>query len=137
GQRNKLIRRDKAVDGVLPARQRFDALDQSCLQLGFRLVVQPQLIGGNGLAQIAEEGEPLQAVLVVTGMIQGESLAPLFGSVHGHVCSRKSVKGSLPCAGYSAMPMLASTCSGYSSTRNDSSRTEPSFKATCRALASS
>ena len=39
GERYKLVGRNKAMRGVLPAHQGFDARDQARWQLGFRLVV--------------------------------------------------------------------------------------------------
>ena len=71
--------------GMLPAHQGFDARDKACFQLGFRLVVQSQLMGGNGLAQFAEEGEAVPTVLIKTSIVQDASFMSPFGNVHGYV----------------------------------------------------
>ena len=75
------------MSGMLPAHQGFNALDEARSQVGLRLVVQSQLMGGNGLAQISEEGEAVGDVLVMTGIVEGVPFMPPFGCVHGHVCT--------------------------------------------------
>src|SRR5712691_9188911 len=97
------------MGGMLPAHQGFNAFDEARSQLGLRLVVQSQLIGGNGLAQISEEGEAVGAVLVMTGIVEGVPSCPRLAVYMATSARRSRVKGSLPCAGNSAAPMLAST----------------------------
>src|ERR1700680_638224 len=79
--------------GMLPAYQGFDALDEACLQFGFRLVVQSQLLGGNCLAQISEKGQAVPTVLVMMGVVEGAALMSPFGGVHSHVCMPEKGQG--------------------------------------------
>jgi len=94
---------------VLPAHQRLHPQQPAGLGVDLGLVVQHQLVVFDGAAQLAEQGQPPGAVLVQPG---SNSMNPAWVSLAAYMamsarCSNSS--GSLPCPGYSARPMLAST----------------------------
>ena len=86
GQRNEFRRRDFAKLGVVPARQRFDAIEGAVDGSGLRLIVQLQPVIGDGLAQRRAEDEPLLGKPVHVGTEEAVGgAAGLLGLVHRRI----------------------------------------------------
>ena len=64
GERDELPRRDQPALGVAPAQQRLDAEDAAVLEPHERLVVQLELLGGDGALQVGAQLEPGEHTLV-------------------------------------------------------------------------
>ena len=83
-RRNKAQRRHQAPLRVLPANQGLDADQGAAAQVHLRLVMQQQLSGRHGLAQVVKQVEALQGLLVHAAVEVAPGLpAVLLGLVHG------------------------------------------------------
>jgi hypothetical protein len=133
GQGDELAGREQAMLRVLPAHQRLHPQYPAAVGVDLGLVVQHQLLAVDGAAQLAEQGQPSGAVLVELGVEQHEPGVGLLGGVHGDVGVLQQLVGSLPCSGYSATPMLASTSRLSPSSTNDPPRASCSFLTTTTA----
>ena len=90
--------------GVLPAHQRFDSQDPPGVGVDFGLVVQQQLALLQGAAQLAEQGQPFRAVLVLFGIEEDESGVGLLGGVHGDVGPLQQLLGVVAVFGVQRHP---------------------------------
>ena len=76
---------------VLPAQQRLDAAHPVGAQVELRLVVQDELVGADGVAQLAHEREPLRAEVREVGRVLEHRLVRLLGRVHREVGALEEV----------------------------------------------
>ena len=84
-QRNKLVGAHQVVLRVLPANQRLYIGELCRLDVDLGLVVQYQLIGFDGVAQLSHESQPVGAVLVVLGIVDDKTRFLLLCHVHSDV----------------------------------------------------
>ena len=108
-QRQEVAGAEQPALGVLPAHERLDAAHGARPQLGLRLVVQDELAGLERGAELADEREPLAAVVVAAGEVDLVAGAHALGLVHRDVGALQQPHASRACSGKSAMPTLAST----------------------------
>ena len=76
---------EQAALGVLPAHERLDPAHAAGAQLGLRLVVEHELAGLEGGAELAHQREPLAAVVVAPGEVDLVAGAHALGLVHRDV----------------------------------------------------
>ncbi len=69
---DELLRRERAALGVRPAHQRLDRPQPPGRELDLRLEGELELAGGDRPAQVGDEREPLHAVLVEPGLVDGD-----------------------------------------------------------------
>ena len=84
-QREEVAGAEQAALGVLPAHERLDAAHRAGPQLGLRLVVQDELAGLERGAELADEREPLAAVVVAADHVDLVAGAHALGLVHRDV----------------------------------------------------
>jgi hypothetical protein len=70
---------------VLPAHQRLDAAHAATGQSDLRLEVQDQLTGVDRPAQLAEQAQPLGAVVVERDVVEADAQTAVLGRVHRDV----------------------------------------------------
>src|ERR1700728_4073540 len=71
--------------GMLPADEGFDTAQRAGTSRDLGLVVQDQLAGGDGPAQVSEEDETGEIVVVARRVVAGEWVVRGLGVVHGHI----------------------------------------------------
>jgi hypothetical protein len=86
GERNELIGWDHAANGMLPAQQRFEAHDQSALEVDQRLVVNAQTAVLDRSPQVRHQCQVACALLFVIGAVDGGGPGCPLGYVQGDVC---------------------------------------------------
>ena len=92
--------RQQAVDGVLPADERLDAVTRPC-ELDGRLVVQHELARGPGVLHVAEELQPVEASLLEVPRETRPCAAPgVLGREHGEVAVAEQRVGGGGVAGH-------------------------------------
>ena len=70
---------------MLPADQGFDTGQGAGASADLGLIVQDQLAGGDGSAQVAQEYETGQIVVVAGRLVAGEWVVSGLGLVHGYI----------------------------------------------------
>ena len=138
GQRDELARRQEAALRMLPAHQRLDADQRAVAQVQLGLVVQQQLVAVDGVAQLAEQAEPIRSMLVLgRDCRRPPRLRSAWPGTWPRPRSASRVSASWPCSGARAMPMLASTAIGCPSRTNGACSTRTRSSATRAARAAS
>src|SRR3954467_5906819 len=84
-EREEVTGAEHAADRMVPAYERLDAVDGSRPQVGLRLIVQDELPRLQRRPQLADEWEPLTAVVVATGEVDLVARAHALGLVHRDV----------------------------------------------------
>ena len=84
-ERQEVCGREQPAPRVLPAHERLDAGDGPARQVGLRLVVQDELAVVDRVAQLADEREPLAAVVVARRQVDLVAGAHPLGLVHRDV----------------------------------------------------
>ena len=87
GQRDELGRRDAAALGMVPAQERLVAADAAGRDRGLHLVVQLQLVVGDGVAKVVDERAAVADGVAHLGVVEADVLAggARFGAVHRQV----------------------------------------------------
>ena len=85
GQRHELTRCEQPALGVLPAHERLHLGDLAGREVDDRLVIDDELPEGDGVAQLADELQPLARVAVLLLGVEGVPAPRGLGLVHGHV----------------------------------------------------
>src|SRR5918995_6687479 len=85
GERQEMSRREQPARRVLPAHERLHAPDRPPGQRRLRLVVQHELPRVDRAAQLADEREPVAAVVVARGQVDLVAGPHPLGLVHGDV----------------------------------------------------
>ena len=85
GDLEELGREQQAPRRVLPAQQRLDAVHAVGTQVELRLVVQHELVGADGVAELAHEREPLRTEVREVGRVLEHRLVRLLRRVHREV----------------------------------------------------
>ena len=86
GERNEVVWHDQATPRVLPAHQGLDPCQARVGAVALGLVVEPQLVALDTLAQLTAERQTLGAVIVLLALVHGPAAAGPLGDVHRHVC---------------------------------------------------
>ena len=84
-QPDELLRREQPSLGVAPAHQRLDAAQRAGRELDLRLEVQQQLAAVDPAAQLGQDREPLEAVLIEVALINDPVPARRLGPVERDV----------------------------------------------------
>ncbi len=136
-QRDELAGRHEPALRVRPAHQRLDAAQLAAPDRDLRLVVKDQLLRVERGAQSGHHPESLRAVRVVLRRVDHLAGVRALGLVHADVGLPDERLRSSPWSGYSAIPMLASTCTRTPSSAIGSASAACSRSAARRAANSS
>ncbi len=85
GERDERVRGQQPLDRVLPAHEGLDAEDSAAEQVHRRLVVHHELVVGDRAAQLEQQDQLTQVVLVQAGVVAREHRVVLLRDVHGDV----------------------------------------------------
>ena len=92
-EREEVAGAEQAALGVVPAHERLDAAHRAGPQLRLRLVVQDELAGLERGAELADEREPLAAVVVAADHVDLVAGAHALGLVHRDVGALQQAHG--------------------------------------------
>ena len=81
---------------MLPPNQRLDSLDPAGIEGDLRLVVEHELLLGDGCPELAQESEALTRVDVELVVIDDNVLVGVLGHIHGHVRALQKHVGAVP-----------------------------------------
>src|ERR1700683_5514699 len=84
-ERDELVGLQQTQGGMRPADEGFDTAQHAGASADLGLVVQGQLAGGDGSAQVSEEDEAGEIVVVARRLVAGEWVVSGLGLVHGYI----------------------------------------------------
>src|ERR1700733_4574554 len=85
GERDELVGLQQSQRGMLPADEGFDTAQLARARVDLGLVIQGQLARGGGSAQVSEEDEPGEIIVVVRRLVARERVMGGLGLVHGYI----------------------------------------------------
>ncbi len=91
---DEVVRRHHGSVGILPADQCFESRQFACRQFDLWLVVEGELSFVDGTTKPSRERQPLSAVVVEVGGVEGNALVRLLGCVHRDVSPPQEVDRS-------------------------------------------